>query len=63
MNFLTILILILSTLILILDVWMIISAATNNKLTTNQKLLWILGMLLLHPIIAIFYYFMVFKKT
>lgn len=44
--------------ILYFEILMIIDAAKNPKLTTNQRILWVAGMLICHPIIAILYYFL-----
>ncbi|HEY4963597.1 MAG TPA: hypothetical protein VIH90_02775 [Candidatus Saccharimonadales bacterium] len=49
-------------LILIFETWMAVSAILNDKLKTETKLLWVLGMLLLHPFIAIWYYFAEYRK-
>lgn len=58
---LTVLILIaavLVLLILVFEIWMLVDLIKNNNLTTETKLLWALGMLLLHPFVAIAYYFL-----
>lgn len=39
------------------EVWMIIDAYKNKKLSDTAKALWIIGILLFHPVIAIVYYF------
>lgn len=54
---------ILLVLVFIFEIWMIISAITNNKITGTAKALWVIGMLLIHPIVAIIYYFTDFKKV
>jgi hypothetical protein len=43
-------------LILIFEVSMIISAIKNKNITENTRTLWIVGMLLIHPFVAIAYY-------
>jgi hypothetical protein len=43
--------------ILWFEVAMFLDVLKNKKLTDNEKILWVLGMFLLHPIIAIVYYF------
>jgi hypothetical protein len=45
-------------LILAFEIWMFIDAVRNPRLTDLERLLWCLGMLLIHPFVAIFYYFM-----
>jgi hypothetical protein len=52
---------IIPVLIIILILWfevvMFLDVLKNKKLSDNEKILWVLGMFLLHPIIAIVYYF------
>jgi len=43
--------------ILWFEVAMFLDVLRNRKLSDNEKILWVLGMFLLHPIIAIVYYF------
>ena len=52
-----IIIIILVILIAIFDIWMIVNAALNKKITDKAKTWWIIGMLLIHPIVAIVYFF------
>jgi hypothetical protein len=52
----------LAVLVLAFEVWMFIDAMTNQALTTTTRFLWLFGMLLLHPIVAIAYYFTDRKK-
>jgi len=42
---------------LVFEVWMFLDVLKNKKLTDTEKILWVLGMFLLHPIIAIVYFF------
>lgn len=49
--------------ILIFELVMLINVIGNNYISGSTKLLWILGMLLIHPFIAIAYYFTDYKKT
>jgi hypothetical protein len=49
-------------LIFIFEIWMFVDAIKNSRLTDAEKLLWCLGMLFLHPVVAIFYYFMGYSK-
>lgn len=44
-------------LILAFEIWMIIDAALNKKLTDKAKAWWIVGMMLIHPFVAIIYFF------
>lgn len=60
-GFITVFYLILA-LILAFEIWMFIEAIRNPHLTDTQKLLWCLGMLLIHPFVAIFYYFLEYSK-
>lgn len=43
-------------LILAFEIWMFIDALLNKKITNEAKALWVGGMLLVHPFIAIIYY-------
>lgn len=43
--------------ILIFEVWMFVDAIRNPRLTDTERLLWCLGMLFIHPFVAIAYYF------
>lgn len=43
--------------VLAFEVWMFIDAYQNPRLTSNEKILWMVGMVLIHPFIAIIYYF------
>ena len=43
-------------LILAFEIWMFIDAYKNTHLSSNAKVLWLVGMGLLHPIIAVVYY-------
>lgn len=56
-------IIVLLLLILAFEIWMFVSAITNKFITGNAKALWIVGMVLIHPIVAIIYYFTDYKKT
>ena len=39
------------------EVWMVVDAALNKKLEDKPKAWWIVGMLVVHPIVAIAYFF------
>ena len=49
------------TLVLVLafEIWIFIDALRNPKLDNTTRLLWMIGMLLIHPIVAIVYFFTV----
>jgi hypothetical protein len=49
--------------ILVFEVWMFISAIQNTAITQEVKLLWLIGMLLIHPFVAIIYYFTDYRKN
>jgi hypothetical protein len=49
-------------LILVFEIWMLISAIQNKLITQNAKILWVVGMFILHPFVAIAYYFTDYKK-
>jgi hypothetical protein len=49
--------------ILAFELWMFISALQNRSISNEIRLLWLIGMLLLHPFVAIAYYFTDHKKT
>jgi hypothetical protein len=49
-------------LILAFEVWMFVDVIRNPKLESTDKLLWCIGMLIFHPIVAIVYYFVVYAK-
>jgi hypothetical protein len=55
--------LIIVALILIFEIMMIISAIKNRAISDEARILWIIGMLLIHPFVAIFYYFTDHKKA
>jgi len=49
--------------VLAFEIWMIVDAVKNKFITTNTKVWWIVGMFLIHPIVAIIYFFTDHKKT
>ena len=55
-------IIVLLVLILAFEIWMLVSAVTNKHITDTARVLWVAGMVLLHPIIAIVYYFTDYRK-
>lgn len=51
------LLLLIVLLILAFEVWMIVDAALNRKISDTAKAWWIVGMILVHPFVAIVYFF------
>ncbi len=47
--------------ILAFEIWMFFDCVLDRKMPSKNKVWWIVGMLLLHPIVAIFYYFIVHR--
>ena len=43
--------------ILIFEIWMVVDVIQNDGITSDRKILWVVGMFLLHPIVAIAYFF------
>ncbi len=39
------------------EIWMFIDVAINEKISNKAKAWWIVGMILIHPIVAIVYFF------
>lgn len=48
---------VLALLVLAFEIWMFFDCVLNKKLSDKAKVWWIIGMLLLHPFVAIAYYF------
>lgn len=48
--------------ILVFEVLMFVDVIQNKKLTDNERALWAIGMVLVHPIVAIVYYFIARSK-
>jgi uncharacterized membrane protein (DUF485 family) len=44
-------------LILAFEIWMFVDLVRNPSIPSQTKWLWAIGMILLHPIVAIGYYF------
>jgi len=49
--------------LLAFEIWMFIDLVQNPRLTAGAKLLWAIGMLLLHPFVAIIYFFTARSKA
>ena len=54
---LLLLIVLLGLLVLAFEVWMFVDVINSKSLTSDERVIWALGMLLLHPFVAIAYYF------
>lgn len=46
----------------IFEAWMIVDAALNKKISDKAKVWWIIGMLTIHPFVAIAYFFTDHRK-
>jgi len=60
---LSLLVIIILLAIFIFEVAMFVSVILNKAITDNAKILWVIGMLLIHPFVAIAYYFTDYQKT
>ncbi|HSX17259.1 MAG TPA: hypothetical protein VLH86_04110 [Patescibacteria group bacterium] len=56
-SLLPIVVLVVALPVLIFEVAMFVDMLKNERLTDQQRMLWAAGMLLLHPFVAIYYYF------
>jgi hypothetical protein len=56
------LIIIVALLIAVFEVWMIVDVAINKKISDKAKVWWIVGMLIVHPFVAIAYFFTDHRK-
>ena len=54
---LSVLVWLILVLIFIFEIWMLVDAITRKSLSTTARVWWIIGMILVHPIVAIIYYF------
>jgi hypothetical protein len=48
--------------LLVFEVKMILHAIRNESLSSEQKTLWFIGMLLIHPFVACAYYVYIYKN-
>jgi hypothetical protein len=55
-------ILVVAILIFAFEIWMIIDAAINKRITDKARAWWIIGMLIIHPFVAIVYFFTDHRK-
>lgn len=49
--------------VLAFEIWMIVDAIKNKQISNQAKAWWVLGMLIIHPIVAIIYYFTDHRKN
>jgi len=49
--------------ILAFEIAMFINVITHKNISQTSKVLWVVGMLILHPFVAIIYYFTDYKKS
>lgn len=56
------LIILVALLIAVFEVWMIVDAALNKKISDKAKTWWIIGMVVIHPFVAIAYFFTDHRK-
>jgi hypothetical protein len=55
-------IIVIAILIFAFEIWMIVDAAINKEITDKAKTWWIIGMLIIHPFVAIAYFFTDHRK-
>jgi H+/Cl- antiporter ClcA len=53
---------VIALLVFAFEIWMIIDAAINREITDKAKAWWIIGMLIIHPFVAIAYFFTDHRK-
>lgn len=56
------LIIVIALLIAVFEIWMIVDVALKKKVSDKAKTWWIIGMLLIHPFVAIAYFFTDHRK-
>lgn len=47
----------------VFEVWMFIHAIMNERLAPVNRALWAVGMVVIHPFVAIVYYFVEYQKA
>jgi hypothetical protein len=55
-------IIVIAILIFAFEIWMIVDVAINKEITDKTKTWWIIGMLIIHPFVAIVYFFTDHRK-
>lgn len=48
--------------VLVFEIAMLVSVIRNKHVTDNARIFWVIGMLLIHPFVAIAYYLTDYKK-
>lgn len=43
--------------VLAFEIWMLVDAVTNKRISPEERAIWVVGMLLIHPFVGIAYYF------
>jgi hypothetical protein len=56
------LIVVVALLFLAFEIWMIIDVALHKNLSDKAKIWWIIGMLIIHPFVALVYFFTDHRK-
>ena len=59
----TLVVLLVLAFILAFEIWMFVHAIQNDNISNDRKILWLIGMILLHPFVAIAYYFTDYKHA
>lgn len=49
--------------ILLFEIWMFVNTIQNHHISNDRRILWIAGMLILHPFIAIAYFLTDYKNN
>lgn len=57
MNIAELVVVLLLAVILGFEVWMFIDVINNSVISKDRRLLWLAGMILIHPFVAIVYYY------
>jgi hypothetical protein len=55
-------IIVVALLIAAFEIWMIVDAALNKRISDKAKVWWIIGMVIVHPFVAIAYFFTDHRK-
>jgi len=55
-------IIVVALLIVAFEIWMIVDAAINKKISDKAKAWWIIGMIIIHPFVAVAYFFTDHRK-
>lgn len=54
---LPVLLILIALAVLAFEIYMFVDAIRNPRISNDRRILWLLGMLLLHPFVAIAYYY------